>query len=159
MQANQRKNVDSVSTANSAKPGLDNTCAGSNQQEKNIAEPSSVKKHQSEEAQDTEKEKDNILEDHQEVEQDIVQVVQPPCSPNVIDFDKNKMLIRSDQTGSARGNNIVVDDSAPSRMIKPKNTEVGVWKINGKNNQAPRPKPTVSMLLKKYTFTQGRQCV
>jgi hypothetical protein len=61
------------------------------------------------------------------------------------------MLIRSVQTGSARGKNSVVDHSAPPRMIKPKNTEIGVWKVNGKNNQAPRPKPTVNMLLKKYT--------
>jgi hypothetical protein len=107
----QRKNVDSVSTANSAKAVLDNICVRSNQHEENIAEPSSVEKHQSEEAQDTEKEKDKKMENHQEVEQDIVQVVQSPCSPNMIDFDKKKMLIRSDQTGSARGKNIVIDNN------------------------------------------------
>src|SRR4051812_472602 len=36
-------------------------------------------------------------------------------------------------------------------MIKPKNPEVGVWKVNGKRRQAPRPKTIVNMLLEKYT--------
>src|ERR1041385_3508457 len=36
-------------------------------------------------------------------------------------------------------------------MIKPKNPEIGVWKVNGKKKQAPTPKPAVSMLLEKYT--------
>jgi hypothetical protein len=74
-----------------------------------------------------------------------------PFPINVIDFENKKVLIRSDQTGSARGKNIVVDDSAPPRMIKPKNPVVGEWKVNGTKRQAPRPKPTVSMLLEKYT--------
>jgi hypothetical protein len=74
-----------------------------------------------------------------------------PSHIKAINFENKKMLIRSDQTGSARGKNIVVDDSAPPKMINPKNAKVGVWKVNEKNNQAPRPKPTVSMLLKKYT--------
>ena len=60
------------------------------------------------------------------------------------------MLIRSDQTEYAREKNIV-DNSAPPRMIKPKNPEIGMWKVNGGRRQAPRPKPTVSMLLEKYT--------
>jgi hypothetical protein len=92
------------------------------------------------------------MENHQEVEQDIVQVVQPPCSPNMIDFDKKKMLIRSDQTGSARGKNIVIDKNAAPRMIKQKNTEVGVQKVDErKRKSSPRPKPTVKQLLDKYT--------
>jgi hypothetical protein len=152
MGANQRKKVYSISTSNLAKAGLNNTCAESNQQEENIAEPSSVEKeHQNEDAQDLEKKEDNKLENHQEAEQDIVQVVQPSYSLNMINFDNNKIIIRSDQTGFARGKNVVLDDSAPPRMIKPKNIEVQVWKVKGKNNQVPKPKPTVSMLLKKYT--------
>jgi hypothetical protein len=74
-----------------------------------------------------------------------------PFPINVIDFENKKVLIRSGQTGSARGKNIIVDDSAPPRMIKPKNPVVGDWKVNGKKRQALRPKPTVSMLLEKYT--------
>jgi hypothetical protein len=224
--ANQKK-VDSVSTANSDKAGLDNTCSKLNQQKmismsvttdlvqaelnlgkaksdthaefvnlvdtsfveqeygecetavldfsgckgaymlpyefrakeidehpqnKNIAEPSSVEKeHQSEESQDVEKKEDKKLENYQEAEQNFVQVVQRPYSLNVIDFENKKMLIRSDQTESARGKNVLIDDSALPRMIRPKNAEVGVLKVNGNNNQLPRRKPTVSMLLEKYT--------
>jgi hypothetical protein len=119
MRANQRKKLDSISTAISAKAGLNNKCGESNQQEKNIAESSSVEKeHQNEDAQDLEKKEDNKLKNHQEVEQDIVQVVQPSYSLNLIDLDNKKMLIRSDQTGSARGKNVFLDDIAHPRMIE-----------------------------------------
>ena len=47
-------------------------------------------------------------------------------SINVVELKSKKMLIQSDRTESAREKN-VVDDSAPPRMIKPKNPEVGVW--------------------------------
>jgi hypothetical protein len=108
------------------------------QQEDNIAEPSLVEeKHQSEEAQDPEKIEDKKLENHE--------VVQSPYSPNVINLDNKKILIRSDQTESTIGKIVVLDDSAPLRMINPKNAEVEVWKVNEKNNQTPRPKPIVSM--------------
>src|SRR3954469_7470100 len=73
-----------------------------------------------------------------------------PFPVNMIEFHNKKMLIRSDQVESAKEKN-VVEDNAPPRMIKPKDPEIGVWKVNGKKKQAPRPKPTVSMLLEKYT--------
>nr|XP_040249777.2 uncharacterized protein LOC120967226 [Aegilops tauschii subsp. strangulata]XP_040249780.2 uncharacterized protein LOC120967228 [Aegilops tauschii subsp. strangulata]XP_045086459.1 uncharacterized protein LOC120967224 [Aegilops tauschii subsp. strangulata] len=69
---------------------------------------------------------------------------------NVVKLESKKMLIRSDQTEFARKKN-AVDDNASPRMIKQKNPEVGVWKVNGRRKQAPRPKPPVSMLLEKYT--------
>jgi hypothetical protein len=146
----QRKKGDSISTANSAKAVLDNTCVGSNQQEVNIAEPSSVEKHQTEEAQNPENKEDKKLENHQEVEQDIVQVIQRPYSPNVIDFDNKKILIRSYQTESTKEKNIVIDINAAPRMIK--NSEVVVSKRNERKKQvASRPKPIVKQLLDKYT--------
>jgi hypothetical protein len=62
-------------------------------QEENIAELSSVEEeHQSEEAQDPKKKEGKTPENHQEAEQDIVQVMQPLYYPNVIDFDKKKYL-------------------------------------------------------------------
>jgi hypothetical protein len=51
---------------------------------------------------------------------------------NVIDFENKKILIRSDQTESTRGKNIVVDNNAPPRMIKPKIPVVGVSKVNAR---------------------------
>jgi hypothetical protein len=75
-----------------------------------------------------------------------------PFPINVIDFTNKKMLIRSDQTESARGKNVVIDDNAPPRIIRPKNPKGG-WKINKKKKQsAPIPKPTVKKLLDKYTL-------
>jgi len=73
-----------------------------------------------------------------------------PFPVNMIEFEGKKMLIRSDQTESAKEKN-TVDEDAPPRMIKPKNPEVRVWKFNGKKKQGPRPKPTINMLLEKYT--------
>jgi hypothetical protein len=120
----------------------------------NIAEPSLVEKeHQSEEAQDLEKKENKKLENHQEVEQDIVQVVQRPHSPNVIDFDNKKILIRSDQTESTNGKNVVIDTNAAPRMVKSKNSDVGVQKVNErKGKSAPKLKLTVKQLLNKYTL-------
>jgi hypothetical protein len=74
-----------------------------------------------------------------------------PFPIDAIDFEKKKILIRSDQAESTKGKNVAIDDNAAPRMIKPKNTEVEAGKVKGKNNQVPKPKPTVSMLLKKYT--------
>lgn len=76
-----------------------------------------------------------------------------PFPVNVIVFANKKMLIRSHQTESAEGKNVVVHDSVPPRMIKPKNPEVGVWKVNkGKKPVLkPRPRPTFKQLLEKYT--------
>jgi hypothetical protein len=53
----------------------------------------------SEESQDPEKKEDKKLENHQEVDQDTIQVVQPPYSPNVTDLDnkKNSYSVRSDR--------------------------------------------------------------
>ena len=73
-----------------------------------------------------------------------------PFPINMVELESKKIIVRSDQTESAREKN-VVDNSAPPRMIKPKNLEIGVWKVNRGRRQAPRPKPTVSMLLEKYT--------
>jgi hypothetical protein len=130
---------------------LENTCVRSNQQEENIAEPSSVEKHQSEESEDLEKKEDKKTENHQEVEQDIVHVVQRPHSPNVIDFDNKKMLIRLDQTESTNGKNVVIDISDAQRMMKSKNSDVRVQKVNErKRKSAPKLKPTIKQLLDKY---------
>jgi hypothetical protein len=70
---------------------------------------------------------------------------------DVIDFENKKVLVRSDQTESTQGKNVVVDHSAAPRMVKPKNPEVRVWKVNGGRKQAQKIKPTVIMLLEKYT--------
>src|SRR4051812_31218560 len=66
-----------------------------------------------------------------------MKIVSDPFPINVIEVEKNKMLIRSDQTESAKEKNLV-DNNAPPRMIKPKYPKVGVWKFNGTERKAPR---------------------
>jgi hypothetical protein len=81
-----------------------------------------------------------------------------PFSTNVIDFTNKKMLIRSDQTRSAKGKNVIIDDNAHPRMIKQKSAEAGLWKINERNRQsAPIPKRTIKKLLDKYTLCKANK--
>ena len=61
-----------------------------------------------------------------------------PFPINVIEFEGKKMLIRSDQTESAKEKNII-DDDAPPRMIKSKDPEVGVWKVKGQKKYRQSP--------------------
>jgi hypothetical protein len=97
-----------------------------------------------------------MLENRQEVVQDSVQIIQPPYSPNVNDFDNKKLLGRLDQTERTKGRSVVIDDNAAPRMIKPKKSEVEVQKDNERNVQsAPRPKPIVKNLLDKYTLLKA----
>jgi hypothetical protein len=77
-----------------------------------------------------------------------------PFPINVIDFENKKVLIRSDQTESARGKNVVVDNNAPPRTIKPKNPVVGVWKVNATKRQPP--KAHSQHVVGEIHFTQGR---
>jgi hypothetical protein len=71
---------------------------------------------------------------------------------NVINFENKKILIRSYQAESTKGKNVVIDDNAVPRMIKPKYPEVGAQKVDERKiKTASRPKPTVKQLLDKYT--------
>ena len=47
--------------------------------------------------------------------------------------------------------NVVVDDSAVPRMVKPKGPEVGMWKVNEGKKPITKASPTVKHLLDKYT--------
>jgi hypothetical protein len=127
--------------------------------EENIAEPSLAEdEHLSEETQDPENKEDKKMENHQQAEEGIVQVVQRPCSPNVIDFDNKKILIRSDHTESTKGKNVVIDINFAPRMIKLKNLELGVQKVNErKSKSAKKSKPIVKQLLDKYTLCKANK--
>ena len=74
-----------------------------------------------------------------------------PFPVNVINFENKNVLIRSDQAESAKGKNVVVDDSAVPRMVKPKGPEVGMWKVNEGKKPITKARPTVKHLLDKYT--------
>jgi hypothetical protein len=75
-----------------------------------------------------------------------------PFPIDAIDFENKKILIRSDQAESTKEKNVAIDDNAAPRMIKSKNTKIGVQKVNERKiKSAPKPKPTVKQLLDKYT--------
>jgi hypothetical protein len=75
-----------------------------------------------------------------------------PSSIKVTGFENKKILIQLDQAESTKGKNVVIDDNAAPRMIKPKIPKVGVQKVDeSKRKQAPRPKPTIKHMLDKYT--------
>jgi hypothetical protein len=58
--------------------------------------------------------------------------------------------VRTDQTETTKGKNVVVFDELCNRMIKPHNSEIGVWKENVLQKPAKRVKPTSAMLIEKY---------
>jgi hypothetical protein len=78
-----------------------------------------------------------------------------PFPINVIDFDGKKVLIRADQEDSTKGKNVVFADEIKTRMIKPKNPEVNVWKLNKRRTHSVF-RPTSEFLLNKYTSKQRR---
>jgi hypothetical protein len=45
---------------------------------------------------------------------------------------------------------MVVSDELHNRMIKPHNSEIGMWKENVLQKLAKRVKPTLAMLIEKY---------
>jgi hypothetical protein len=49
-----------------------------------------------------------------------------------------------------KGKSVVVSDDLHNRMIKPHNSEIGVWKENVQRKLAKRVKPMSAMLIKKY---------
>jgi hypothetical protein len=78
----------------------------------------------------------------------------------MIDFNNKKILIRLDHTESTKGKNIVIDISAAPRMIKPKNSEVGVQKVDErKGKSGPRPKPTVKQMLANILCARPTVCL
>jgi hypothetical protein len=45
---------------------------------------------------------------------------------------------------------VVISDDLRNRMIKPHNSEIGMWKENVQRKPAKRVKPTSAMLIEKY---------
>ena len=53
-----------------------------------------------------------------------------PFPVNMINFEEKRILVRTTQAETSRGKNVLVSDELKKRMLKPKNPEVGVWKVN-----------------------------
>jgi hypothetical protein len=64
----------------------------------------------------------------------------------------NKVLVRTTQAEMTMGKNVVVFDELCNRMIKPHNSEIGMWKENVLREPAKTVKPTLAMLIEKYQW-------
>jgi hypothetical protein len=53
-----------------------------------------------------------------------------PFPINLIKFEQKKVLVRTDQAATTKGENVVVSNDLRNRMIKPWSPKVGVWKEN-----------------------------
>jgi hypothetical protein len=73
-----------------------------------------------------------------------------PMNVNMINFEEKRVLVLTSQADMTKGRNVIVSDEPRVRMVKPKNQELDVWKINQREWSVLRIKPTSSMLLEKY---------
>jgi hypothetical protein len=73
---------------------------------------------------------------------------------NMINFEEKTVLVCMSQANMTKGNNVIMSDEPRARMMKPKNLELDVWKVNEMKWSRPRIKPMSSMLLEKYTRQQ-----
>jgi hypothetical protein len=48
----------------------------------------------------------------------------------MVELMDKKVLVRTDQAKTTKGENVVVFDELCNRMIKPHNPDIGVWKEN-----------------------------
>jgi hypothetical protein len=71
-------------------------------------------------------------------------------SITMVEIEHKKILVRMDQAETTKGKNVVVSDDLHNQMIKPHNSEIGVWKENVQRKPAKRVKPTSAMLIEKY---------
>jgi hypothetical protein len=73
-----------------------------------------------------------------------------PFPIGMVELMDKKVLVRTDQAETTKGKNVVVFDDLCNRMIKPHNSEIGVWKENVLQKLAKKEKPTSTMLIEIY---------
>jgi hypothetical protein len=53
-----------------------------------------------------------------------------PFPIGMVEIEHKKILVCTDQAETTKGNNVVIFNDLLNRMIKPHNSEIGVWKEN-----------------------------
>jgi hypothetical protein len=53
-----------------------------------------------------------------------------PFPIGMVEIEHKKILVRTDQAETTKGKNVVILDDLRNQMIKPHNSEIGVWKEN-----------------------------
>jgi hypothetical protein len=61
-----------------------------------------------------------------------------PFPVSMVELMDKKILVRTDQAETTKGKNMVISDELRNRMIKPHNSEIGVWKENMLRKPAKR---------------------
>jgi hypothetical protein len=73
-----------------------------------------------------------------------------PFPIGMVELMDRKILVRTDQSETTIGKNVVISDDLRNRMIKPHNPEIGVWKEIVLWKPVKRVKPMSAMLIGKY---------
>jgi hypothetical protein len=73
-----------------------------------------------------------------------------PFPIGMVELMDKKVLVRTNQAETTKGKNVVVSNEMCNQMIKPHNSEIGVWKENVLQKPVKRVKPTLPMLIEKY---------
>jgi hypothetical protein len=53
-----------------------------------------------------------------------------PFPISMVELMDKKVLVRTDQAETTKGKNVAIFDELRNQMIKPHNSEIGVWKEN-----------------------------
>jgi hypothetical protein len=77
-----------------------------------------------------------------------------PANVNIIDFEGKKCLVHPNQADTTKGKSVVVLDEPRVKILKPRNPEPGEWRVNRQPKPHYQVKPTLDMLLEKYTRQQ-----
>jgi hypothetical protein len=63
---------------------------------------------------------------------------------NMVKLDGTKVLAQPSQAESTKGKEVVIGEERQSRMIGPKNLEIGQWKKNKRSKPRSHPKVTLT---------------
>jgi hypothetical protein len=75
-----------------------------------------------------------------------------PANMNTVEFEGKKVLVQPSQGESTKGKKVVIGEYKQSRMIRPKNPEIGRWKKNERSKPRSRLKSTFDNLMAKYRY-------
>jgi cytidylate kinase len=71
---------------------------------------------------------------------------------SMVELGHKKILVHTDQAETTKGKNVVISDDLHNWMIRPHNSDIGVWKENVQRKPAKRVKTTSVMLIEKYLW-------
>jgi hypothetical protein len=73
-----------------------------------------------------------------------------PFPIGMVKLKHKKILVCTDQAETTKDKSMVISNDLRNRMIKPHNSEIGMWKENVQRKLAKRVKPMSAMLIEKY---------